>query len=173
MSDPVTYQFLEPGVGLITFNRPERLNAWTAALGDMYFGYLDAAMADPAVRAAILAFEADLRGELNVKAVEVEEDDSSLVEFSAKANFKTLGKKLGKRMKDIATACEACNTASRAAPANGSKSTSPAIRSCRSGSTRNSSKRVCPWVVSPPGRLPKLRNASTPCPKYSASFEAA
>jgi isoleucyl-tRNA synthetase len=62
---------------------------------------------DPAVRAAILAFEADLRGELNVKAVEVEEDDSSLVEFSAKANFKTLGKKLGKRMKDVASACEA------------------------------------------------------------------
>lgn len=54
MSDPVTYEFLEPGVGLITFNRPERLNAWTAALGDMYFAALDACMADPAVRAVVV-----------------------------------------------------------------------------------------------------------------------
>jgi enoyl-CoA hydratase/carnithine racemase len=54
MSDPVTYQFLEPGVGLVTFNRPDRLNAWTAALGDMYFGFLDQCMADPAVRVVVV-----------------------------------------------------------------------------------------------------------------------
>ena len=54
MSDPVLYQVLDSGVALVTFNRPDRLNAWTAALGDMYFGHLDAAMADPAVRAVVV-----------------------------------------------------------------------------------------------------------------------
>lgn len=59
---------------------------------------------DPAVRSAITAFEDAIRGELNVKAVEVLEDDSSLVELSAKANFKRLGKRLGKKMKQVAGA---------------------------------------------------------------------
>lgn len=39
---------------VVTFNRPERLNAWTSALEDQYFTVLDAADADPNVRAIVI-----------------------------------------------------------------------------------------------------------------------
>lgn len=39
---------------LLTLNRPDRLNAWTDPLEDRYFGLLDEAEADPAVRAVVL-----------------------------------------------------------------------------------------------------------------------
>jgi enoyl-CoA hydratase/carnithine racemase len=39
---------------VVTFNRPERLNAWTSALEDQYFAVLDAADADPHVRAIVI-----------------------------------------------------------------------------------------------------------------------
>jgi isoleucyl-tRNA synthetase len=41
--------------------------------------------------------------ELNVKSVTIQGDESSLVDYSAKANFKVLGKKLGPKMKEVAT----------------------------------------------------------------------
>ncbi|MCI7606795.1 MAG: DUF5915 domain-containing protein, partial [Spirochaetales bacterium] len=41
--------------------------------------------------------------ELNVKEVKVREDESDLVSYSAKANFKVLGAKLGKSMKEVAS----------------------------------------------------------------------
>ncbi|MCA9653040.1 MAG: isoleucine--tRNA ligase [Myxococcales bacterium] len=59
---------------------------------------------DPRVRAAVEAGRDDLLGELNVKELRVVEDDGGLVRLSAKANFKTLGKRLGKRMKEVAAA---------------------------------------------------------------------
>ena len=40
--------------------------------------------------------------ELNVKKVFIEADESSLVSYSAKANFKVLGSRLGKNMKEVA-----------------------------------------------------------------------
>ena len=40
--------------------------------------------------------------ELNVKDVEIKGDESSLVSYYAKANFKVLGSKLGKNMKEVA-----------------------------------------------------------------------
>ena len=40
--------------------------------------------------------------ELNVKKVTIRSDESSLVTYSAKANFKVLGSKLGKNMKEVA-----------------------------------------------------------------------
>ena len=40
--------------------------------------------------------------ELNVKKVFIEKDESNLVSYAAKANFKVLGKKLGKNMKEVA-----------------------------------------------------------------------
>ncbi|MBQ8570455.1 MAG: isoleucine--tRNA ligase [Kiritimatiellae bacterium] len=49
--------------------------------------------------------------ELNVKAVEFASDESKFVSLSAKANFKTLGRKLGKRMKAAATAIEGLDSA--------------------------------------------------------------
>ena len=43
-----------------------------------------------------------IREELNVKTVLIEGDESELVTYSAKANFKVLGAKLGKSMKEVA-----------------------------------------------------------------------
>jgi enoyl-CoA hydratase/carnithine racemase len=48
------YEVLETGIGLITFNRPERLNAWTGQMGNEYFAALDAAEADPKVRVIVV-----------------------------------------------------------------------------------------------------------------------
>ncbi len=42
------------GVLTLTFNRPERLNAWTDALGTRYFDLLTQAEADPAVRVIVV-----------------------------------------------------------------------------------------------------------------------
>lgn len=39
---------------LLTFNRPDRLNAWTNALEDQYFDALESADADPSVRAIVI-----------------------------------------------------------------------------------------------------------------------
>ena len=41
--------------------------------------------------------------ELNVKSVEINGNESSLVDYTAKANFKVLGSKLGKAMKEVAS----------------------------------------------------------------------
>jgi isoleucyl-tRNA synthetase len=43
-----------------------------------------------------------IRDELNVKEIEIGLDESSFVTYKAKANFKTLGPKLGKSMKAVA-----------------------------------------------------------------------
>lgn len=53
---------------------------------------------------AILSSMADIIAEeLNVKEVIIQSDESSLVEYSAKANFKVLGKQLGPKMKEVAS----------------------------------------------------------------------
>ncbi len=44
--------------------------------------------------------------EINVKEIEIRSHDADLVSLSAKANFKTLGKKVGARMKEIAAQIE-------------------------------------------------------------------
>jgi len=48
------YEVREPGIGLITFNRPDRLNAWTGRMGNEYFAAIDAAVADPNVRVIVV-----------------------------------------------------------------------------------------------------------------------
>ncbi|MDH5674010.1 MAG: isoleucine--tRNA ligase [Myxococcales bacterium] len=60
---------------------------------------LTVASPDAEVRAAVEQHRADILGELNVKELRVAEDDSELVSLRAKANFKRLGKRLGKAMK--------------------------------------------------------------------------
>ena len=49
MSDPATdvvlYEVREPGIALLTLNRPERLNAWNGELATRYFTLLDQAAA--------------------------------------------------------------------------------------------------------------------------------
>ena len=52
--DPVLYDFREPGIALITLNRPERLNAWNGELAARYFELLDRAAADPAVKVIVV-----------------------------------------------------------------------------------------------------------------------
>ena len=62
-------------MGIITLNRPTRLNAWTPAMGTLYFNTLDATAIDPAVRAILVlgagrAFcaGADMAGLSNIAA---------------------------------------------------------------------------------------------------------
>lgn len=52
-ADPVLAE-RRGAVLVLTLNRPERLNAWTDALEARYFEHLDAAEADPEVRAIVL-----------------------------------------------------------------------------------------------------------------------
>jgi isoleucyl-tRNA synthetase len=72
---------------------------------------LTVASRDPEVRAAVQRFAGDIEAELNVKAIELAEDDAALVSVTAKANFKVLGKRLGKQMKVVAQAVEALDAA--------------------------------------------------------------
>jgi isoleucyl-tRNA synthetase len=65
---------------------------------------LTVACRDAGVREAAAAFQSEIAAELNIKAVEIVEDDGDLVELSAKANFKVLGRRLGKKMKVVAAA---------------------------------------------------------------------
>ncbi len=53
MAEPVLYEVVD-GVATITFNRPDRLNAYTAELGGMYFDALDQAESDPDVRVIVV-----------------------------------------------------------------------------------------------------------------------
>ena len=49
--------------------------------------------------------------ELNVKSVEISRDEKDLVELSAKANFKLLGRRMGKKMKSVSQAIGAMSPA--------------------------------------------------------------
>ena len=61
---------------------------------------------NPRERAVLLEMEEILRDELNVKEVIFREDEEELVEYQAKANFRVLGKELGKDMKAAAASIE-------------------------------------------------------------------
>lgn len=54
MSEDTVLWDLEDGVGTLTFNRPERLNALTFPMLDRYFDLLDEADANPAVRVIVV-----------------------------------------------------------------------------------------------------------------------
>jgi isoleucyl-tRNA synthetase len=61
---------------------------------------------DEAERAVLMEMEEILRDELNVKKVVFRANEEDLVEYSAKANFRVLGKELGKDMKAAAEKIE-------------------------------------------------------------------
>jgi isoleucyl-tRNA synthetase len=61
---------------------------------------------DGAERAVLMEMEEILRDELNVKKVAFRANEEELVEYSAKANFRVLGKELGKDMKAAAEKIE-------------------------------------------------------------------
>ena len=52
--DVVLYEVRDPGIALITLNRPERLNAWTNEMGVGYYTALDRAADDEAVRVIVV-----------------------------------------------------------------------------------------------------------------------
>lgn len=58
---------------------------------------------DEKVRALLHETEALIAEELNVKKVVISDDESQLVSYSCKADFKVLGKKMGKEMKTLAS----------------------------------------------------------------------
>ncbi|MEV3900885.1 enoyl-CoA hydratase [Mycobacterium sp. NPDC050551] len=53
-NDAVRYDVHDTGVAVVTFNRPERMNAWGGGLAAGFYSALDAAEADPAVRVVVL-----------------------------------------------------------------------------------------------------------------------
>ena len=61
----------------------------------------------PAALAGVRRFEADLRDELNVKAVRYLEASSAIVEYRFKPNLRLLGKKYGKQVPAITAALKA------------------------------------------------------------------
>jgi len=67
---------------------------------------LHLATRDPEERAILAGSEELIRDELNVKVVLFRENEEDLVEYRAKANFRTLGKALGKAMKAAAARIE-------------------------------------------------------------------
>ena len=52
--DVVLLEHRDPGIALITLNRPERLNAWNAELATRYFELLDEAAAESAVKVIVV-----------------------------------------------------------------------------------------------------------------------
>jgi isoleucyl-tRNA synthetase len=61
---------------------------------------------DPAEKAVLASLRDLVREEMNVKEVVLRDNEEELVEYSAKANFKVLGKTLGKDMKEAAARIE-------------------------------------------------------------------
>lgn len=66
---------------------------------------------DEAARRILREMEDIIREELNVKEVVFRENEEELVEYSAKANFRELGPRLGKRMRAAAAVIEALSGA--------------------------------------------------------------
>ena len=77
------------------------------------------ASVSPEIRAAVERFAEEIKGEINVKEIVVRDDDAGLVTLGAKANFKALGKRLGKRMKEVAGAIAKLDATAIAAFASG------------------------------------------------------
>src|ERR1700759_1072582 len=53
-SDAVLYEATDSGVAILTFNRPERLNAWGPDIAAGFYAAVDRAEQDPAVRVIVL-----------------------------------------------------------------------------------------------------------------------
>jgi enoyl-CoA hydratase/carnithine racemase len=54
IADTVLYERRDPGIAILTLNRPERLNAWNGDLAARYFELLDQAAADPEVKVIVV-----------------------------------------------------------------------------------------------------------------------
>ncbi|MFV9504273.1 MAG: isoleucine--tRNA ligase [Oscillochloridaceae bacterium umkhey_bin13] len=80
---------------------------------------------DATALAGVRRFEADLRDELNVKAVRYLEASSEIVEYRLKPNLKLLGKKYGKQVPAITVALKALSGNEARAVAQACESNSP------------------------------------------------
>jgi enoyl-CoA hydratase/carnithine racemase len=54
VDDAVLYEATPSGVAIVTFNRPERLNAWGADIAAGFYAAIDRAEEDPAIRVILL-----------------------------------------------------------------------------------------------------------------------
>jgi isoleucyl-tRNA synthetase len=61
---------------------------------------------DEKVRDAVLQSAALIADEINVKSVDVEADETAFASVTVKPNFKTLGKRLGPKLKDVTAALQ-------------------------------------------------------------------
>jgi enoyl-CoA hydratase/carnithine racemase len=52
--DAVLYEATDSGVAILTFNRPDRLNAWGPDIAAAFYAAIDRAESDPAIRAIVL-----------------------------------------------------------------------------------------------------------------------
>ena len=52
--DAVLYEATATGVAIVTFNRPERLNAWGPDIAAGFYAAIDRAEGDPAIRVIVL-----------------------------------------------------------------------------------------------------------------------
>ncbi len=52
--DAVLYEATETGVAILTFNRPDRLNAWGPDIAAAFYAAIDRAETDPAIRVIVL-----------------------------------------------------------------------------------------------------------------------
>ena len=52
--DPVLCEITDSGVAVLTFNHPERMNAWGGGMATAFYSCLDRTEADPAVRAVVV-----------------------------------------------------------------------------------------------------------------------
>ena len=53
-SDLVLLDVVSPGVGVVTLNKPDRLNAWSAAMSAAFFARLDEARANDDIRVVVV-----------------------------------------------------------------------------------------------------------------------
>jgi enoyl-CoA hydratase/carnithine racemase len=53
-NDTVLYELRDPGIALLTLNRPERLNAWNGEMSARYFELIDQAVADADVKVIVV-----------------------------------------------------------------------------------------------------------------------
>lgn len=87
-SEAVLYEVRDSGVAVLTFNRPERMNAWGGALASGFYAHIEAAEADPDVRVIVITGSgrafcagADMGGLSTISAVTV--DSASQTDVSA------------------------------------------------------------------------------------------
>jgi enoyl-CoA hydratase/carnithine racemase len=54
IDEPVLYEATDSGVAILTFNRPDRLNAWGPDIAAGFYAAIDRAESDPAIRVIVL-----------------------------------------------------------------------------------------------------------------------